>query len=224
MTYRSRLAPPFADAEARRLYHEMLAVGPSDPYAGYLIYDSGARINNPSAPGTATEKGGTWNPTVGTFGISGNRIFCASSLGTEKMWMEAGAPCGRMQGSFYSPHFDVTTLFLIPRYIDDDNYLLLATNSGTSGVALYKKDGGSFLEFAGETSAAVVDGATVTVQAHITGNDFLAIVNGVDLGGVTLAADDVAHYLGATKVALGLARASGDGTACRASNIWASLT
>jgi len=159
-----------------------IAVTSVDPYAAFLAYDSVTRADNPSSPGSATEKGGAWTVLSGTgWGVSGGKLVCAgASAGLIQLGSKVDPTLQADVGGVWTAH-DPGPAF---RILDATNFLLLTSN-GLSQVRLYSSLAGSFTNL-GSFTATLTNGAASTLKVAVVGTSVNVYVAGSLVGNATL--------------------------------------
>lgn len=156
----------------------------SGPVAGWYLSGSGAtdnfnRANNATTMGKSAG-GNYWLPSIGTWGISGNKAYCVSDTSTDLVWLQSGLSSDFTAQVTISGTLNNAANFrladLIFHGLDTSNYLIVQLQNGT--VALNKRDGGVGTSLA-SVAQTTLDATDYTVTVVGTGYDINVYVNGL---------------------------------------------
>lgn len=142
--------------------------------------DTFTRADSATSLGSPSDGGSAWVALSGTWGISSNTAYSASSGSQEIAYLESSEANVIVEAT-------ITSIFgregaLSFRVVDGSNYCILWVN-GTSGFRLYDNVAGSFTQRGSSNTTVPTAGDVVKVEAN--GTSVTAYLNGSALTGLT---------------------------------------
>lgn len=143
-----------------------------------IALDAFTRADSAVSLGTA-DIGGAWTANVGTWGISSNKAYCPTPDGvaTQVATLSTGVPNATVSATFTGTGIGTGTAmpWLIFRFVDTSNYLLVSAQSATT-IEIFKKIAGSFTQIG---TAAHVWASGQRVMVTFNGSSIVTFVDGV---------------------------------------------
>ena len=157
-----------------------------------LVRDSFNRPDSATTLGSA-DSGQAWTPAVGTWGISSDQAYLASATAQAVAVIDAGRANLKLTCTATpSPTASRGDLGVVIRYIDSNNYLLVAFHAigSTAPIQLYKRDAGAFVSLAALAAPDLTNGVPYGVTITAWGPSIaISLSNGYTLSYTLLGAD-----------------------------------
>lgn len=177
---------------------------------GPLVSDSFDRADSTTSLGTA-DSGQVWTAHSGTWGISSNKGYLASTTGQAAASVDAGASDVEVSADItLSPTTDRADAGLVFRLADDSNYLLALINkvTGSNSIQLFKRQAGSFTHLASVGSQGHVNGTTYDLRVVANGSSIEVFRDDTSVLTHTLSGADLTTFGSNTRHGLRVHRGS----------------
>lgn len=153
--------------------------------------DNFNRADSAVSPGTPSDGlGGYSGASFGTWGISGNAAYCATSTFHGVLFMETSLADVTVQATLTVAGSDSG---ICGRVVDTSNYIVAAANS-TTGIKLFKRVSGTFTQLGSTYVTPLANNDVLALR--MDGSDLTVFVNGVSIITATDAAFSTATMHG----------------------------
>lgn len=151
----------------------------------------------------ASTPGGVWANGVGTWGISGNKLYCVSDTDLDVVVQSSdpqlydGYMSALVEGTYGAAGADFRVPSLVFRYLDSNDFLTcgLVNLSGTDSLVLSRMVAGSSTTIA-SAAVALTDARQYQVAVRWVGSHVEAWVDGAQYLDVTLSETERKYYAG----------------------------